>query len=589
MIAKLSAAWRATIIVCVSTAAVLPIAARVVAGPRGARVIVRWEESIDATSRQRLQTQFRLADGEPLDASTWRYDLTDPSPDILRAVVLDPAVVDTQGIDRSHFILDSAERTERRVRMPYGNVLVTVADAVAIILITFVALLTLVAGAKTATASVMYARARPFLFRAENRLPPYVLLAVLAVAIYGVALKFPPTNGDDLGYLASVTKIGNPLYYFIQDHGHGNGLYRPLTPVSMWLVYKGFGLSALPNQLINLVLHIANVFLLYTIVRRAQSDTAIALLVAGVFMVSRYTFLAATWTSDRPMVLTGLFLLLLINHLTRDDAATRPTAGTGVRLSVVAAFSVLALMSKESGLVIPAVAFVYALAPWHLSRLDARSRLRLAVMAASIIGLYLLFRRLIFGTDFASYSQDGYMFLGSVHYEDSAELPGLLQFLNYAENVLKNMLAPVLPVFAEGGALLDQQYRTVSLIGALSTGLMCLLAIGRDLTRLQRIALIILVVNAVVHFSLFRMRLHYLSHAAFCLFVAASPRFATPADDDGRRVTVKVLTLVVLVCSIVWTNDVLRAYLLERNRALSALPVQDSRRDLEEQVVLQYR
>jgi hypothetical protein len=587
MIDKLSAAWRATIVVCVSLAAGLPIAARAVAGPRGALVTVRWEQSIDATTRQRLQTQFRLTDGEPLDASTWRYDLTDPSPDILRALVVDPAVADTHGIDRRNFTLDGAERTAR-ARMLYGDVLVRAADAVATILISFLALLTLVVGAKTPAASAMYARARPLLFRAENHLAPYVLLAVLAVAIYAVALKFPPTNGDDLGYLASVTKIGNPLYYFIQDHGHGNGLYRPLTPVSMWLVYKGFGLSALPNQLINLVLHMANVFLLYTIVRRAQSDATIALLVAGVFMISRYTFLAATWTADRPMVLTGLFLLLLINHLTRDDA-TGPTAGTGVRLSVVAGFSVLALMSKESGLVIPAVAFVYALAPWHLSRLDARRRLGLAVMAASIIGLYLLFRRLIFGTEFASYSQDGYVLLGSVHYQDSAELPRLLQLVNYAENVLKNMLAPILPVFAEGGALLDQQYRTVSLIAAVSTGLMFFLAIGRDLTRLQRIALMILAVNAVVHFSLFRMRLHYLSHAAFCLFVAASPRFAARADDDGRRIAVKVLALVVLVCSVVWTNDVLRAYLLERNSALSVLPIEDSRRDLEEQVVQQYK
>jgi hypothetical protein len=373
-----------------------------------------------------------------------------------------------------------------------------------------------------------------------------------------------------LGYLSSVATIKNPLYYFIQDHGHGNNLYRPLTPVGIWLVYQMFGVWALPNQIINLILHLANVFLLYRIVQRERADRTIAFLVAAVFMISQYTFLAATWVSDRPMVLTGLFLLLLVNHLSQHDKPSDPSTAR-VRVAAVASFSVLALMSKESGLIVPGVGLLYALMPGRAAHLATQHRVRLACATASIIGLYIVWRLLIFGSGYASYSQDGYMFFGLVHYRDSDLLPQVLRYLNYAENVIKNAVAPALPVFTEAGALLTPQSLLVSLPVTVSTALLVGLTAKRNLSHLQRIALMIIVVNSVIHFGLFRFRLHYLSHAALCLFVGSSPLLGNSTSAGRTKLAAKTLAVVALAGGILSTSNRLNDYVVDRNRALKAL------------------
>ena len=65
----------------------LPLAARGLYGPRGALVNVRWQPSVDAAERQRLETKWQFVDGQEISPSTWRYDLTAPSEGRLRAIV----------------------------------------------------------------------------------------------------------------------------------------------------------------------------------------------------------------------------------------------------------------------------------------------------------------------------------------------------------------------------------------------------------------------------------------------------------------------------------------------------------------------
>jgi hypothetical protein len=523
-----------------------------------------------------------------------RYDLVDPAPDTIRALVQDPAVDDTHYIDRVRFALDGAERTARRGRIVHGDALVLATDGVAVTLAVFAGLLALVALSRPALTAALahdvWASPSRLLLRAAHWLPSYALLTVLGGAAYSVALWFPPTNGDDLGYLSSVATIKNPLYYFIQDHGHGNGLYRPLTPVGIWLTYQVFGVWALPNQLINLTLHMVNVFLLYRIIRRAQSDKTVALMFAAVFMISEYTYLAATRVSDRPMVLTGLFLLLLVNHLSQHDAPAGHRSAAAVRLLSVAAFSVLALLSKESGLVVPALGLLFALVLGGETYLTPRRRFSLAVVTSSIMGLYVILRILVFGSEFASYSQDGFMFLGSVRYEDSDDLPQFLGYLNYAENVSKNAVAPMLPIFGDQGSLLERPSFVSYLPVIVSTALLFGLGVSRHLSRLQWMALIIIFVNAVVHFALFRFRLLYVSHAAFCLFVAGSPFWGTSQGHSIKGLAAKTLAVIALVGGVLWTSDALNGQMRDRNRELNRLPSEHVERHVvEHQVLLRYK
>jgi hypothetical protein len=120
---------RRTAVGLVLLAAALAPAARVIAGPPGALVHVRWQPSVTAADRQALEQRFHLVDGELLDAATWRYDLIDPSSDNLSALVSEPAAADTHNINRSTGSLDpAAVRTTRRSRFSRGDAVVAVAD-----------------------------------------------------------------------------------------------------------------------------------------------------------------------------------------------------------------------------------------------------------------------------------------------------------------------------------------------------------------------------------------------------------------------------------------------------------------------------
>ena len=83
----------------------LPLGARGLYGPPGALVNIRWEPSVDAAERQRLETEWQLVDGQEVSPSTWSYELTAPSQGRLRAIVEHPAIADTHHIDRQRYTL----------------------------------------------------------------------------------------------------------------------------------------------------------------------------------------------------------------------------------------------------------------------------------------------------------------------------------------------------------------------------------------------------------------------------------------------------------------------------------------------------
>ena len=121
-------AWAIRALTLGLLAIILPLAARSLYGPPGAWVHVRWQPSVDAAERQRLETAWQLVDGREDDSpATWRYDLIVPSAGRLRAIVEHAAVEDTHFIDRQRYALaPDAQRTARR-----GG-LITVGSAVAV-------------------------------------------------------------------------------------------------------------------------------------------------------------------------------------------------------------------------------------------------------------------------------------------------------------------------------------------------------------------------------------------------------------------------------------------------------------------------
>src|ERR687898_365231 len=91
---------RPILVASVVLAVLIPIAARILAGPNGAFIHVRWREDVDDATRQRLEARFTLTRAERLDGTTWRYELIDTSGRTLGALVSEPAGEDTHHIDR---------------------------------------------------------------------------------------------------------------------------------------------------------------------------------------------------------------------------------------------------------------------------------------------------------------------------------------------------------------------------------------------------------------------------------------------------------------------------------------------------------
>jgi len=190
----LRTAWRRTALICVVLACVLPPAARLVAGPKGADIHVEFQPDGDAATRERVAARYRLINPRKLeDTYTWRYELTDPSRANIEAIVRDPAINDTHEVDRNSFTLSpTAPRTSRRQRFAAGgDTMVGIADSLALVLIAVAAL-----AAVTRTApSLLFQRGIPEVDAAT---------AGLFRIVFGVVvLAFFATHPVDASWLAA--------------------------------------------------------------------------------------------------------------------------------------------------------------------------------------------------------------------------------------------------------------------------------------------------------------------------------------------------------------------------------------------------
>lgn len=73
--------------------------------PAERRFNVRWVETLDAQARESLERKYRLLRPRPEGGSTWSYVTDDETRGNIRAVVDDPAVADTNGINRGAGVL----------------------------------------------------------------------------------------------------------------------------------------------------------------------------------------------------------------------------------------------------------------------------------------------------------------------------------------------------------------------------------------------------------------------------------------------------------------------------------------------------
>ena len=87
-------------LVCWAVAGTAYAVLRLTFGDRPVSVDVRWAATVDGAARVQLEQRYRLARPEPNGDRTFSYALTDRSRENVRNLVVDPAVEDTNNIDR---------------------------------------------------------------------------------------------------------------------------------------------------------------------------------------------------------------------------------------------------------------------------------------------------------------------------------------------------------------------------------------------------------------------------------------------------------------------------------------------------------
>src|SRR5688572_10157622 len=73
------------------------------------RIHVRWSASVVSSTRTALEARHQLRDPQHDSGRTWSYVLADTSTAAIQRLLLDPAVEDTQNIDRPRFRLIDAD------------------------------------------------------------------------------------------------------------------------------------------------------------------------------------------------------------------------------------------------------------------------------------------------------------------------------------------------------------------------------------------------------------------------------------------------------------------------------------------------
>jgi hypothetical protein len=173
---------------------------------------------------------------------------------------------------------------------------------------------------------------------------PVAVLVLVAVLVppFFTATTFV---GDDHLFLAFSRLAPNPLVAFFRDQ-HGGEYYRPLPMLIWWLLGRAAHGASWPFATLALALHAASAALLAALLSALGRPRPTALLAAALFFLAPQNLDAASWFSASTDLLATAFTLAALSALARGAAPASLALALG------------AYLSKESALVLPALAYV---------------------------------------------------------------------------------------------------------------------------------------------------------------------------------------------------------------------------------------
>ena len=394
-------------------AIILPLAARGLYGAPGASVNIRWQSSVDAAERQRLETEWQLVDGQEVSPSTWSYELTAPSQGRIRAIVEHPAIADTHHIDRQRYtLLPDAPPTARRHGLitAGGAVAVNLVDRLALLLAMLAGLCVLVRHPVQALRGSV-ARVRPLggegaaeaakiSDRSLERAAAVTAIAAGVAALVAIAARTEIFANDDTYIYFNYAKnfvAGRPFAYDPR-----NIASEGFTSATYLLLLVPFEAAGINMMFAAVILNLAAIALIFNLgFRVLRADRVLEggfLLIA----VSLFALFMARDTNIPTIVGRGLETMLgpasvlwAILHLARvhqaDDEATRRRT---VTMFLVASF--LSFLTRPENIVLLAAAGVLLLVPMWRRGQFAALLVRLGMFVA-VLGAYFAGKLLLFG------------------------------------------------------------------------------------------------------------------------------------------------------------------------------------------------
>lgn len=270
----------------------------------------------------------------------------------------------------------------------------------------------------------------------DSKAFPLAVLFFVPLAVYSVTLANGFVGDDNhqvLGnrWITSVYYIPEILRSSVWSFVSGSptsNYYRPMMHFTYMAAYHAFGLNAWGFHLVNALLHCVNTILVfYTAVfllpgaknggRREGRPGYLPPFIASIlFALHPLNTEVVSWVASVPELTFTLFFLLAVNMYLRIDAGRQGFSLPRYILSAV--FFMLALLSKETAIVLPAILVAYDFSKKGFAFLKGS----LAYLPFIIIALaYMVVRTRIIG--------------GVVHYKNIDLPPGL-----YLLNIL-----PIIP------------------------------------------------------------------------------------------------------------------------------------------------
>jgi tetratricopeptide (TPR) repeat protein len=192
-----------------------------------------------------------------------------------------------------------------------------------------------------------------------------LFLALITLAVFWRVAGYPFLSFDDNHYVTENAfvrggfSLSGLRWAFFSDDGN---YWHPLAFVSHMLDVQVFGLRPGWHHLTNLALHLANVLLLFSLLRGLTKDVWRSAFVAAVFAVHPLQVESVAWIAERKTVLATLLVLLSL----RSYAAWARGGGARAYWTSAALFAA-SLAAKPLGVALPALLLVLEF--WPLGRL----------------------------------------------------------------------------------------------------------------------------------------------------------------------------------------------------------------------------